>query len=84
MVNVALDRYRLLTKLYQTFQANKGNPARKKSKKELKAAAKKAAKGNDSDEEFQKEDEEDVEMPPDNILSNWQIDWKHNYPEMIT
>ena len=68
MVNVALDRYRLLTKLYQTFQANKGNPARKKSKKELKAAAKKAAKGNDSDEEFQKEDEEDVEMPPDNIL----------------
>ena len=49
-------------------QASKPNPARKKTKKELKAEAKKAAKGDDSDDEVAEEEREDIEMPPDNIL----------------
>ena len=49
-------------------QVSKPNPTKKKSKKELKAAAKKAAKGGDSDDEIPKEDDEDIEMPADNVL----------------
>ena len=46
------------------------NPSKKKSKKQLRAAAKKGSKeAGDSDAEGPKEEEEeDIEMPPDPIL----------------
>ena len=51
------------------LQVSKPNPIRKKSKKELKAEAKKkAAAGMDSDDDGMKEEDEEIDMPPDNIL----------------
>ena len=53
--------------MHKKFQVSKPNPAKKKTKKELKNA-KKAAKGEDSDDDMPKEDDEDIEMPADNVL----------------
>ena len=53
-----------------SLQVSKMNPSKKKSKKQLRAAAKKGSKeAGDSDVEgLMEEVEEDIEMPPDNIL----------------